>query len=98
VERTAETIGEDIAACEQAEIQRAMQLDLLMVMGEPIPILLYAPGWHGSASDKEGDGGRTGKRKENRRTHARSSWDTRLRRPRGMSRAAIRIRPPSNYG
>ena len=39
VERTAEAIGEDIAACEQEEIQRAMQLDLPMVMAEPIPIL-----------------------------------------------------------
>jgi hypothetical protein len=39
VERTAEAIGEDIAAREQDEIQRAMQLDLPIVVGEPIPIL-----------------------------------------------------------
>ena len=39
VERTAEAIGEDIAAREKAEIQRAMQLDLPMVVGKPIPIL-----------------------------------------------------------
>ena len=39
VERTAEAIGEDIAAREQAEIQRAVQLDLPIVVGEPIPIL-----------------------------------------------------------
>ncbi|HEY6347245.1 MAG TPA: ISKra4 family transposase [Bryobacteraceae bacterium] len=39
VERTAEAVGEDIAVCEQAEIQRAMQLDLPIVVGEPIPIL-----------------------------------------------------------
>jgi hypothetical protein len=39
VERTAETIGEDIAAREQDEIQRAMQLDFPMVVGEPIPML-----------------------------------------------------------
>jgi hypothetical protein len=39
VERTAEAIGEDIAAREQAEIQRAMQLDLPIVVGEPVPIL-----------------------------------------------------------
>ena len=38
VERTAEAIGEDIAAREQVEIQRAMQLDLPMVVGEPIPV------------------------------------------------------------
>jgi hypothetical protein len=39
VERTAETIGGDIAARDQVEIQRAIQLDLPIVMGEPIPIL-----------------------------------------------------------
>jgi hypothetical protein len=39
VERTAEAIGEDIAARERKEIERAMQLDLPMVVGEPIPIL-----------------------------------------------------------
>ena len=39
VERVAEAIGADIAAQEQVEIQRAMQLDLPIVMGEPIPIL-----------------------------------------------------------
>jgi hypothetical protein len=39
VERTAEAIGGDIAAREQVEIQRAMQLDLPIVVGEPIPIL-----------------------------------------------------------
>ena len=39
VERTAEGIGENIAAREQAEIQRAVQLDLPMVVGEPVPIL-----------------------------------------------------------
>jgi hypothetical protein len=39
VERTAEAIGEDIAVGEQAEIQRAKQLDLPIVLGKPIPIL-----------------------------------------------------------
>lgn len=39
VERTAEAIGADIAAREQEEIQRAMQLDLPVIVGEPIPIL-----------------------------------------------------------
>jgi len=39
MERTAEAIGEDIAAREQQEIQRGVQLGLPMVMGEPIPIL-----------------------------------------------------------
>ncbi len=39
VERTAEAIGGEIAAREQKEIQRAVQLDLPIVVGEPIPIL-----------------------------------------------------------
>jgi hypothetical protein len=39
VERTAEAIGGNIAAREQEQIQRAMQLDLPMVVGEPVPIL-----------------------------------------------------------
>lgn len=39
VERTAEAIGEDIARRQQAEIDRAVQLDLPIVVGEPIPIL-----------------------------------------------------------
>jgi hypothetical protein len=39
VERHAEAIGEDIAQREQAQIQRAIQLDLPVVMGPRIPIL-----------------------------------------------------------
>lgn len=39
VERTAETIGADIVRREQAGIQRAVQLDLPIVIGDPIPIL-----------------------------------------------------------
>jgi len=39
VERTAEAIGEDIAKRDRQEIQRAMQLDLPMILGEPVPIL-----------------------------------------------------------
>jgi hypothetical protein len=39
VERTAEAIGEEIAAREQEAIQRAVQLDLPIVVGEPVPIL-----------------------------------------------------------
>src|SRR5205814_4639048 len=39
VERTAEAIGEDIAKHEQVEIQRAMQLDLPIGIGDPIEIM-----------------------------------------------------------
>ncbi|MFI5247814.1 MAG: ISKra4 family transposase [Nitrospirales bacterium] len=39
VERTAETLGQDICARQQQQIQRAMQLDLPVIVGKPIPIL-----------------------------------------------------------
>jgi len=39
VERTAEAIGADIAEGEQCEIRQAVQLDLPVIVGEPIPIL-----------------------------------------------------------
>jgi hypothetical protein len=39
VERAAEEIGEDIAAREQQEIRRAVQLDLPIIVGEAVPIL-----------------------------------------------------------
>ncbi len=39
VERTAESVGEDIGALEQQQIRQAMQLDLPVVVGEPIKIL-----------------------------------------------------------
>jgi hypothetical protein len=38
VERVAEAIGADIARCEQAEIDRALQLDLPIIVGEPVPV------------------------------------------------------------
>jgi hypothetical protein len=39
VERVAEAIGADIARREQREIDRALQLDLPIIVGEPVPIL-----------------------------------------------------------
>jgi hypothetical protein len=39
VERTAEALGADMARCQHREIQQALQLDLPVVAGEPIPIL-----------------------------------------------------------
>ncbi len=61
VERTAEAIGEDIAAGEQAEIQRAMQLDLPMVIGEPVPILYVQLDGTGVPVVKKEIAGRQGK-------------------------------------
>jgi hypothetical protein len=39
VERTAEAIGEDVASDEHELIQQALQLDLPIIVGEPIPVL-----------------------------------------------------------
>jgi len=39
VERAAESIGADIARCEQQEIDGALQLDLPIIVGDPVPIL-----------------------------------------------------------
>jgi hypothetical protein len=39
VERIAEAIGEDIAQHEREQIQKAIQLDLPVVIGKPIPVL-----------------------------------------------------------
>ena len=62
VERTAEAIGEDIAVGEQEQIQRAMQLDLPMVVGEPIPILYVEMDGTGVPVVKSETVGRQGKR------------------------------------
>ena len=61
VERTAEAIGEDIAVKQQAEIQRAMQLDLPMIVGEPIPILYIQVDGTGVPVVKKETVGRQGK-------------------------------------
>ena len=61
VERTAEAIGCDIAQSEQREIQRAVQLDLPMVMGEPIPILYVQMDGTGVPVVKHETVGRQGK-------------------------------------
>jgi hypothetical protein len=39
VERVAEAIGADIARCDQQEIDGAVQLDLPIIIGEPVPVL-----------------------------------------------------------
>jgi hypothetical protein len=62
VERTAESIGEDIAAPEQRQIQRSMQLDLPMVMGEPVPMLYVLMDGTGVPVVKKETAGRAGKK------------------------------------
>jgi uncharacterized protein UPF0236 len=61
VERTAEAIGEHVAACEQEEIQRAVQLDLPMVVGEAVPILYVQMDGTGVPVVKKETVGRQGK-------------------------------------
>jgi hypothetical protein len=61
VERTAEAIGENVAAREQAEIQQAMQLDLPIVVGEPVPILYVQMDGTGVQVVKKETVGRKGK-------------------------------------
>lgn len=61
VERTAEAIGEDIAVREQEEIQRAVQLDLPVVIGEPVPILYVEMDGTGVPVVKKETVGRQGK-------------------------------------
>ena len=70
VERTAEAIGEDIAAGEQEEIQRAMQLDLPMIVGEPVPFLYVQMDGDGSACREEGNRRPTGQDGRATRPHA----------------------------
>ena len=61
VERNAEAIGEHIAAREQAGIQRAMQLDLPIMIGESIPILYIQMDGTGVPVVKKETLGRKGK-------------------------------------
>ena len=61
VERTAEEIGENIAAREKEEIQRAVQLDLPIIVGEPVPILYVQMDGTGVPVVKKETVGRKGK-------------------------------------
>jgi len=72
VERTAEASGEDIAKREQREIQRAMQLDLPMILGEPVPILYIQRDGTGVPVVKKETVGRTGKA-EGQTAHTREA-------------------------
>ena len=61
VERTAEAIGADIAAREQREIRKAVQLNLPIIVGEPIPILYVQMDGTGVPVVKKEIEGRKGK-------------------------------------
>ena len=70
VERTAEAVGEDIARQEQGEIHRAVQLDLPVVLGEPIPVLYVEMDGTGVPVVKKETLGRQGKQ-EGQPAHTR---------------------------
>ena len=61
VERTAEAVGAAIAAREEREIGKAMQLDLPVIVGEPIPILYVQMDGTGVPVVKKETEGRKGK-------------------------------------
>jgi hypothetical protein len=70
VERTAEAVGEDLARREQAEIHRAVQLHLPVVVGEPVPILYVEMDGAGVPVVKKETLGRQGN-KEGQPAHTR---------------------------
>jgi hypothetical protein len=61
VERTAEAIGADIVQREQEETQKALQLDLPVIAGAPIPILYVPMDGTGVPGVKKETAGRQGK-------------------------------------
>jgi hypothetical protein len=61
VERTAEAIGTDIVESEQEEIRKIVQLDLPIIVGEPIPILYVQMDGTGVPVVKKETEGRQGK-------------------------------------
>jgi hypothetical protein len=72
VERTAETIGEHVAARDREEIQRAVQLDLPMQVGEAVPILYVQMDGTGVPVVKKETAGRQGKM-EGQPSHTREA-------------------------
>jgi hypothetical protein len=61
VERIAEAIGEDIAQREREQIQKAIQLDLPVIVGKPIPVLYIEMDGTGVPVVKKETLGRQGK-------------------------------------
>ena len=87
VERTAEAIGADIAQREQAEIQKAQQLDLPVIVGKSIRILYVQMDGTGIPVVKKETAGRLGK-VEGQPAHTREcKLGAYSRRPSGMRRA-----------
>jgi hypothetical protein len=95
VERTAEAIGTDIAQREQAAMQKALQLELPVVAGEPIPVLYVQMDGTGVPVVKKETVGRA-RRKASRPIRGKSNWDVSSPRRAGIKKAlpsAIPIPP-----
>jgi hypothetical protein len=99
VERTAEAVGGDIGAREQTEIRRAMQLDLPMIVGDPVFVFYVQADGTGLPVVKKETLGRQGKM-EGQPAHTREAklgcvftqtgWDEEGR------PSVIPIRPPTS--
>ena len=74
VERRAEAIGGDIAAIEQAEMQRALQLDLPIIIGPAVEVMYIEPDGTQLMMVKNETEGRAGRVEGEARAHGRSSW------------------------
>jgi hypothetical protein len=72
VERTAEAIGADIAQ-EERQTGKAVQLDLPVVVGQPIPILYVQMGRDWRADGEEGVRGAQRQNRRPARPHAKPS-------------------------
>jgi hypothetical protein len=96
VERTAEAIGADIAAGELYQIGKAVQLDLPVIVGQPIPILYVQMDGTGVPVVKKETEGRKGKT-DGQPAHTREAkLDAYLPKLPGTRKAtpfAIRVRP-----
>ena len=98
VERIAEAIGGDIAAHQQADIQRTVQLDLPIIVGQPIAILYVEMDGTGVPVVKKKPPGARARPKGNRPARVRSSSDACSRKQCGTKKAmrfALPIPPPT---
>jgi hypothetical protein len=75
VERIAEAMSQDIAACEQKEIERALPLDLPILVGEPAAILYVLLEGTGVPVVKRKPRAAAANTREHQPTPGRSSWD-----------------------
>ena len=98
VERIAEAIGEDIAQREQEKCRSALQLDLPVVVGKPIPVLYVEMDGTGVPVVKKETVGRQGKT-DGQPAHTREvklgCVFTQTSTTRRASPSAIRIPPPT---